>query len=474
MKSIGQFDLYNDILDISSLTTTKCCARLAPAMSTVSRSTKPKTMFRDPAFMGNRRAPIHRWVPWIAGFSGQFIQDAFREFLPKQSKLRRPLVLDPFAGVGTTLVEALLHGYDTVGFEINPYASLAARVKLSATELAPAKIVELIQVIRQESKLWKDHQPNLKRYRPTEFVSRIPFFSERIEPQILNILRLLDTYSHREVADLGRIALGAVLVGVSNYSYEPSLSSRPGAGKPLLEDADVASIVNEKLEEILADVRWLHLHQKDIGNERREVYTKNFLAVNGELPSGSVDLMITSPPYMNNYHYIRNTRPHLFWLSLVTSPRELHRLEEDNFGKFWQTVRNADPISLTCEHHGLKTLIAELREIRTDAGAYGGEGWANYVTTYFNDCNRFVQILRRVLRRGGAGVIVIGNSIIQGLNIATDRILADIAETNGLRLERIVPLREKRVGASITKSSVRRGLQSLGSLYESAVILRKR
>ncbi|BFU92459.1 MAG: hypothetical protein NTAFB01_36460 [Nitrospira sp.] len=204
------------------------------------------------------------------------------------------------------------------------------------------------------------------------------------------------------------------------------------------------------------------------------MYTKNFLAVNGELPSGSVDLMITSPPYMNNYHYIRNTRPHLFWLSFVTSPRELHRLEEDNFGKFWQTVRNADPISLTCEHHGLKTLIAELREIRTDAGAYGGEGWANYVTTYFNDCNRFAQILRRVLRRGGAGVVVIGNSIIQGLNIATDRILADIAETNGLRLERIVPLREKRVGASITKSSVRRGLQSLGSLYESAVILRKR
>lgn len=473
MKSVVQFNLYNDILDSSPLTTTRCCVRLPPAMPTVSQSTKPKAMFRDPAFMGNRRAPIHRWVPWIAGFSGQFIQDAFREFLPRQTKLRRPLVLDPFAGVGTTLVEALLHGYDTVGFEINPYASLAARVKLSAIELAPTKVADLIGMIRQESKLRNDHQ-SLQRYRPSEFVSRIPFFSERIEPQVLNILRLLDTYPHRQVADLGRISLGAVLVGLSNYSYEPSLSSRPGAGKPLIEDADVASIVGAKLEEILADVRWLHLHQKDNGNERREVYTKNFLTVNGELPSGSVDLMITSPPYMNNYHYIRNTRPHLFWLSFVTSPKELQRLEEDNFGKFWQTVRNADPISLTCEHHGLKTLIAELREIRTEAGAYGGEGWANYVTTYFNDCNRFVQILRRVLRRGGAGVVVIGNSIIQGLNIATDRVLADIAEANGLCLERIVPLREKRVGASITKSSVRRGQKSVGSLYESAVILRKR
>ncbi len=464
--------LYHDILDLCPLTTTKCCATLRRAMPAVSQPTAPKSKFRDPAFMENRNAPIHRWVPWIAGFSGQFIQDAFREFLADQKGLRRPLVLDPFAGVGTTLVEAVLHGYDTIGFEINPYASLAARVKLAAMDIPPSRIAELIEVIRQ-AKRWKD-QSSVQRYRPGGFVTRIPFFSHRIEPQVLNVLQLLDTYPDKQIADLGRIALGAVLVGISNYSYEPSLSSRPAAGKPLLEDADVASITNAKLEEILDDVQWLHLHQKGISSERREVHTKNFLAVNGELPSGSVDLMITSPPYMNNYHYIRNTRPHLFWLSLVTSSRELHRLEDENFGKFWQTVRNASPIPLTCEHHDLKCLIAKLREIRTEAGPYGGEGWANYVTTYFNDCNRFVHILRRVLRRGGAGVVVIGNSIIQGLNIATDRILADLAERNGLRLERIVQIREKRVGASITRSSVRRGQRSSGSLYESAVILRKR
>ena len=87
--------------------------------------------FRDPAFMENRVAPVHRWVPWIAGFSGQFIEDVFREFLPTASS-QRPLVLDPFAGVGTTLVQAMLHGYDTVGFEINPYAALATQVKLRA------------------------------------------------------------------------------------------------------------------------------------------------------------------------------------------------------------------------------------------------------------------------------------------------------------------------------------------------------
>lgn len=444
----------------------------AQTMLFLTPSGRKKGGFRDPAFMENRTAPIHRWVPWIAGFSGQFVQDVFREFLSNRKGARRPLVLDPFAGVGTTLVEAFLHGYDTVGFEVNPYASLAARVKLAAVNTPHTRISRLIEAIRQAPQSWINEQPPT-RYRPDQFRTRIPFFSERVEPQVLKLLQLLDSYSDKPVADLGRVALGAVLVKVSNYTYEPSLSSRPGAGKPLQEDADVPAVLSAKLVEMLEDVKGLQLKGGGTVVCRREVYTKDFLSVNGDLPNGSVDLMITSPPYMNNYHYIRNTRPHLFWLSFVSSPKELRRIEHENFGKFWQTVRDADPIPLTCEHPEISCLIERLRQTRVDAGPYGGPGWANYVTTYFNDCVRFAQVLKRVLRRGGAGVVVIGNSIIQGINIATDRILGELAQAHGLRMERIVQLRAKRVGASITCSSVRRGQRNPAALYESAVILRK-
>ena len=76
---------------------------------------------------------MHRWVPWIAGFSRQFVQDALARYL------RGPgVVLDPFAGVGTTLIEADLAGHAAIGFEINPYAVFAARTKLAAHRLEPA------------------------------------------------------------------------------------------------------------------------------------------------------------------------------------------------------------------------------------------------------------------------------------------------------------------------------------------------
>src|SRR6266478_745491 len=85
--------------------------------------------FRDPAFSKNREVPLHRWVPWVAGFSAQFVQDCLEKYLPKRRR-DQLWVLDPFAGVGTTLVEAYLRGLNVIGFEINPYAALAARLKL--------------------------------------------------------------------------------------------------------------------------------------------------------------------------------------------------------------------------------------------------------------------------------------------------------------------------------------------------------
>jgi hypothetical protein len=45
--------------------------------------------FKDPAFADNKTQPLHRWVPWIAGFSAQFVQDCF-ETLKIEGKNRSP------------------------------------------------------------------------------------------------------------------------------------------------------------------------------------------------------------------------------------------------------------------------------------------------------------------------------------------------------------------------------------------------
>jgi len=437
------------------------------------RPITPSSEFRDPAFMENKSAPVHRWVPWIAGFSAQFVEDVFHECLPVKSS-HHSLVLDPFAGVGTTLVQAMLHGYHSVGFEINPYAALAARTKLTAASLDLKALDALIQQV-EKVRAKENGQPLSERYRPPGFRSRIPFFSPKVEPQVLAVLEILHTIPQRDLTDVAKMAFGAVMVQVSNYTYEPSLGSRPGAGKPLIENADVPAILAAKLRQIREDVVWLQERLAGTPSDlRREIHCEDFLAPDTQVKSGSIDLVLTSPPYMNNYHYVRNTRPQLFWLSLLTASEELRRLEHRNFGKYWQTVRDADPIPLHSAHLPLMETLKTLRSTRTTLGAYGGPGWANYVASYFNDCDRFLAILGEVLHYRGTAIVVIGNSIIQGIHIPTDQILGELAEARGLRLEKIVVLRAKRVGASITSSSVRRGKGNGTRLYESAVVLRRR
>jgi hypothetical protein len=191
------------------------------------------------------------------------------------------------------------------------------------------------------------------------------------------------------------------------------------------------------------------------------------------IPDSSIDIVITSPPYLNNYHYIRNTRPHLFWLNFVSQPSHLKRFEEANFGKYWQTVRDKAAPTLLFRLVDLDQTIEEISSKNQEKGVYGGRRWANYVVEYFNDCYHMSQNLYHVLKPGARAVFVVGNSIIQGVNVRTDQFLGKIGKICGLEVETIHTLREKRVGNSIINSSVRNGKSYHSMLYEAAVVMRK-
>jgi len=427
--------------------------------------------FRDTAFSDNHKRQLHRWVPWIAGFSSSFVTGVLETVRKGDESLR---VLDPFAGVGTTLVEAIRSADTAVGFEINPYAALACRVKARAAVSDASELEAAIEHFEDytDDKLWQDKEP--RAVPPPGFKSRVPFFSPNVERQVLACLDFIREQTSGWVADVFRLALGSVMVSFSNYSYEPSLGTRAGAGRPNIEQADVPEIVGNKLREILEDMLGF---QREVGGFDRPpvatLHPVSYLEHANRIEPHSIDLMITSPPYLNNYHYIRNTRPQLFWLDLVQSTTDLKDIERQSFGQFWQTVRTGPEIPLQPDLEHLVRKLRRLRSCNADKGAYGGPGWANYATSYFNDCQRFCQVTRAVMRPGGTVVVVIGNNILQGIEFETDRLFANIAEAEGFQLVDIHMVRTKRTGNSVINSSVRAGKVARPvRLYETAVELR--
>jgi len=434
-------------------------------------SSSPKLGFGDSAFTENADLPVHRWVPWIAGFSATFVADALRHYLPQRNGSRR--VLDPFAGVGTTLVTALLEGHSVCGFEINPYAAEATRLKLECHMIRADDLAAAIERFEREvPEAIRTHETPRSRP-PRGFTTRKTFLSPAVERKVLLAHDFIGSLGDPLIRACFRVALAAELVGFSNYSYEPSLGTRAAAGKKDVLDAPVVAVLAAKLREMLADVRTVQERVRHWpAMPETQFHIGSFFDLNGALRDGSVDLVVTSPPYLNNYHYIRNSRPQMYWLGLASTPGDLRPVEEGSFGKFWQTVRDRELLPLDFALPELEADLAFLRTINTHKGIYGGAGWANYAAAYFNDCHRFAGVLRRVLARGARAVVVLGNSILQGIEFRTDRLFARTCEMQGLRTEGIVPLREKRTGTSIIASSVRTSAAKARTrLYESAVVL---
>jgi hypothetical protein len=255
------------------------------------------------------------------------------------------------------------------------------------------------------------------------------------------------------------------------------LTRRAAVDKADIPDAPVAYVIAGKLRLMLEDIIWFKEQMRGVSPKPKSwiIPESIFSAVDILEEKNFIDLVVTSPPYLNNYHYPRNTRPQLHWLGLTAGSGYKGAREDESFGKFWQTVRGLEPVKLGFSMPDLEKTIELIGAANNEKREYGGPGWANYVATYFNDTHRFCGVLAKLLRRNGRAIIVLGNSIIQGVEVKTDQLFGRIAELCGLEFAETILLREKRTGTSIIQSTVRVEKASQRAvLYESAIVLRKK
>ena len=79
-------------------------------------------------FKDSRKAPIHGWFQYPAGYSYKLVTEKIKQH---KIKPKDGLVFDPFLGTGTTCLAAMSEGYDSVGIEAHDFVSVVASTKLS-------------------------------------------------------------------------------------------------------------------------------------------------------------------------------------------------------------------------------------------------------------------------------------------------------------------------------------------------------
>jgi DNA modification methylase len=387
----------------------------------------------------------------VQGFSALFVQAILDTY---KDEYRNCVVLDPFAGCGTVLVQAKLNGYKSKGTELNPLLQFIAHTKLNCWDISPAYLLKTYNSMRKDC---ISEAPSFLKS-ASQFRAPVLRNLERIEGGIEAIRAT--TEKQGKVKDLLRLAFSAILIDCSNLKRSPCLGYVKGK---TVDDSGPFVLFNQKVHDIADDLGLIQQEYREFINTESEVVLAN--AINMKHRT-KFDLVITSPPYMNGLDYVMNYKIEMGWLGFVHSQKNLKSIKDDmvvcdNVSK--GLIRRFSETESGYTNDWLERIKDNIESGIKARGFYRRQDMPNIVSKYFDDLFSVMKNVVSSLKPGGRFVLVVGDSLIADVYVPTDLLLARVGLDLGLEIESIEKARERRSGQ----------IRSY-KLRESIVTLRKR
>jgi DNA modification methylase len=394
----------------------------------------------------------HVWHPYKAKFHSKMARALLNYVCPSDDSL----AMDNWAGSGTLNVEATLMGISNIGLEINPLSALMASVKCQAYSFDP-------KAVRKEiSRFLDEFQHYVERIRSGKIVttlldyggrgigstsatgssSEVKTEAERIRGE----LKGLFTFEQIEEFLIAR--------NLINEKYESSmrnfmLLALSGS------ISDLARRRKGKLLEVMTlrlyKLMYLRLYLYDklnatLGIEPAKSETfvcdnryplETFRSLDGSgltIQEGSVDGVVTSPPYSTAVDYIRNDLPQLMILGLVKAG-EFDKLEKNMEGnpkpRLYRDERLVSEVTEGSAFY--ESLPKVAKDSITRLRKAGREPEAMRTYKFFKDMHTSLVGMNKLLKVGGKCAIVIGNnhykiSETKEEEVKNDQVLFELAQ----------------------------------------------
>lgn len=410
-------------------------------------------------FDKNKNVFVHRWYPFVEGYSKDFIEDILNElsFTPS-------CALEPFCGSGTTPVELQNHNIRCYSFEVSPFMYLLSTVKLGR-EYTVEVFESYVKAITQ--KLSRTNR-NIRKLEALPFGNTVVKttktkkwnFHDSSMDGILDIRYAIKTVVDDEkYKNLFTIALASIILQASNlFRNGKCLSYKKGWDNRVFARKDIHNLFLEKLNSIFAeDIRLISQRHLTVCNSDL-CYWGDVRQNIKHVPDNSIDLIITSPPYLNSRDYTDIYMLELKVLQLINSYEELRELRK-------KTLRSHVQVSygkiLPIENERLKKCLLEMSE-NIDTNTWNSD-IKNMICAYFEDMEFLFLEFTKKVRKGGVIYFNVANSAYYGVEVPVDYIIADIAESCGLKVREIRKARDLKT--SPQQSS------KIGKLRESVVVI---
>ena len=349
------------------------------------------------------------------------------------------VVLDPFCGSGTVLLEALLSGRQAVGADSNPLARLISRVKTAPID--PNRLRRA--VYRLASRV-----PAMSKDVQRDVVNLEYWFYPHVIKQLQRIVSAIDKTRDDVIRDFFSVAFSACVKRVSLSDPRLSVPVRLRAdqyknGHALRKKTQAhlmrlkkINVIDEFLKILDANVQRNNLLYNRIVQSQRSAAilckdARNLIIDRNDggrtfqiIDSNSVDMVVTSPPYIGAQKYIRASSLSLGWLGLCASD-QLRNYEDLNIGR--EHYHKKDYIELS--KSGLLEADKQIKMIRDKNPLR-----ARIASQYLLEMREACVEMHRVLKGGGYIVLVVGNNHICGELFATQSYLEEIMVDLGFRV----------------------------------------
>lgn len=325
----------------------------------------------------------HNFHPWAA----KFIPQVPRYFIERFT-MKGDIVYDPFCGSGTTLVEALLLGRNAYGNDINHIAALASKAK--TTPLSTNQVAQVlawrstISTLKQQwqylarSGALEDHTDAVK------FANKMHWFDKDVLAALMEIKTRIDGISDPAIRTFLLSGFSSIVVRSSRQESETRYAA---IEKRISVDLAFDMFLN-KIDDMVERMKsftsstnaenWARIFQAD---------TRAITAI----PDGSIQLVLTSPPYANTYDYYLYHKLRMYLLGYDVDVVRVNEIGSRN--------------RYSSQKQDIKTFLADM------------------ITCF--------GIFHRLLKADGHLVIVIGDSIVSKKRYSGLDLISEIARKTG-------------------------------------------
>lgn len=364
------------------------------------------------------------------------------------------LLVDPFCGSGTALIEGLRLGMDVIGLDRSPIACFLATAKVAATaaESKGELARELRSLVDRAAEALDEGQQTLE---PSALDGVLAsgsvaylrkWFTAPAFAALSRALAVLGPERNSPAGQLALVALSSVLREVSLQLPEDlRIRRRPEPYTP----PRIAPLFGQAAEAILDGLSEMEDWRPIRGDwSVRRASADDLEAYAGV--SRRRRLILTSPPYATALPYIDTDRLSVVALGLADA-KELLALERGLIGSrewtrseevLWDERRSANIDKLP---HAVTNLLREIHDRNADGGAgFRRRAVPSLLYRYFARMGESFGAWSRTLRLGESAVVIVGHNRTtaggERVDIATPELLGHVAEARGLCVSELIKL----------------------------------